>query len=102
MWQSRKQPTVARSSTEAEYRSLADAASEVIWLKKVLAELGVKTSDQATLWCDSMSAGYLSANPVLHSTTKHVAVNYHFVREKVADKSLVVRHISTKSRELIC
>lgn len=73
---------MTRSSTEAEYKSLADAATELVWLKKVLVELGITTSSQAMVWRDNISTGYLAANPILHLTTKHVAVNYHFFREK--------------------
>jgi histone deacetylase 1/2 len=61
-WSARKQPTISRSSTEAEYKALADATAEMI--QKLLQELGVSHSSVARLWCDNLGAKYLSANPV--------------------------------------
>ena len=71
-WSARKQATVSRSSTEAEYKSLANATAEVIWVQTLLAELGVLQSEVARLWCDNIGATYLSANPVFHARTKHI------------------------------
>lgn len=98
-WRLKKQATVARSSTEAEYKSLTDATTEAMWVTEVLHELGAPPSGRSIIWCDSTSAISLSANPVLHNTTKHVAVSFHFVRERVADDGLVVRHVSTKDQQ---
>jgi histone deacetylase 1/2 len=92
-WSARKQATVSRSSTEAEYKALADATAEVIWLQVLLTELGVSQSRAACLWCDNIGATYLSKNPVFHARTKHIEVDYHFVRERVARKLLDIRFI---------
>jgi hypothetical protein len=81
-WSSRKQATVSRSSTEAEYKSLANATIEVMWVQTLLKELGVKGPKFARLWCDNLGATYLSANPVFHARTKHIEVDFHFVRER--------------------
>lgn len=78
-WVSRKQRTVARSSTEAEYKGLADVAAEVTWLVSLLNELRLHSRQLATLWCDNLGATYLAANHVFHARTKHVEVDYHFV-----------------------
>lgn len=94
-WSARKQATVSRSSTEAEYKSLANATAEVIWIQTLLQELRVPSPPAAQLWCDNIGATYLSANPVFHARTKHIEVDYHFVRERVAQKLLNVRFIST-------
>ncbi|XP_019170558.1 PREDICTED: uncharacterized protein LOC109166124 [Ipomoea nil] len=83
-WVSRKQRTVARSSTEAEYKGLADVSAEVTWIVSLLRELGLHSGKPATLWCDNLGATYLCANPVFHARTKHVEIDYHFVRDKVA------------------
>jgi hypothetical protein len=98
-WSSRKQATVSRSSTEAEYRSLANATAELQWLQSLLKELGVFLHSPPTLWCDNLGATYLTANPLFHARTKHIEIDFHFVRDKVASKNIVVRFISTKDQK---
>ena len=80
---------------EAEYKALANATAELIWVQSLLGELGVPQPKVPILWCDNIGATYLSANPVFHARTKHIEVDYHFVRQRVADKQLQVRIIST-------
>ena len=68
-WSARKQATVSRSSTEAEYKALANATAEVIWVQSLLTELGISHPKAAVLWCDNIGATYLSARcfmPVLN------------------------------------
>jgi len=74
-WTARKQATVSRSSTEAEYKLLANATAEVMWVQKLLEELQVPCPKAAQLWCDNIGATYLSANPVFHARTKHIEVD---------------------------
>lgn len=94
-WASRKQKGVARSSTEAEYRAVAATASEVKWLCSVLSELGIQLPQVPVVHCDNIGATYLCANPVFHSRMKHIAIDYHFVRELVQQGYLRVSHITT-------
>ena len=94
-WCARKHATVSRSSTEAEYKALADATAEVMWVQKLLGEFGISHPRAARLWCDNIGATYLTANPVFHARTKHIEIDYHFVRERVAAKLLDVRFISS-------
>ena len=78
-WKSSKQRTVARSSTKAEYKVLADGTAEVIQLQYLLRDLQFLSTSTLTIQCDNLGATYLSANPIFHTRTKHVEVDYHFV-----------------------
>jgi histone deacetylase 1/2 len=97
-WSARKQATVSRSSTEAEYKSLANATAKVIWIESLLGELGIKKREVSCLWCDNMGATYLSSNPIFHARTKHIEIDFDFVRERVANKKLEIRFISSKDQ----
>ncbi|KAJ4816146.1 hypothetical protein LUZ62_028712 [Rhynchospora pubera] len=97
-WSAKKQPTVSRSSTEAEYRSLALTSAEILWLRYLLAELHVAMPDIPTLWCDNIGATFLASNPSFHARTKHIEIDYHFVRERIASNELRVRFISSKDQ----
>lgn len=97
-WSARKQPTVSRSSTEAEYKSLANATAELIWVEALLQELGVRIAQIPCLWCDNLGATYLSANPVFHARAKHIEIDFHFVRERVTRKQLQIRFIPSRDQ----
>lgn len=97
-WSSKKQKGVARSSTEAEYRSVANTASEVRWLCSLLTELGITLRAVPTIYCDNVGATYLCANPVFHSRMKHLALDYHFIRNQVQAGILRVSHVSTRDQ----
>jgi hypothetical protein len=92
-WSARKQATVSRSSTEAEYKSLDNATAELIWVEALLKELGVKLKEKPSLLCDNLCATYLSANHVFHAQTKHIEIDFHFVRERVANNQLVIQFL---------
>lgn len=83
-WCSKKQPTVSRSSAESEYRSLAHACSETAWLSYLLFELGQPLKFPTYLYCDNISATYMAVNPIFHARTRHIELDYHFIRERVA------------------
>ena len=97
-WESKKQPTVSRSSAEAEYRSLAGVVAELSWIKSLLSELRVHQPRAPIVWCDNLNTVLLSANPVLHARTKHVELDLFFVREKVMRKEIEVRHIPASAQ----
>ncbi|KAL6336783.1 hypothetical protein AAG906_036097 [Vitis piasezkii] len=87
-WCSKKQKTVARSSIKAEYRAVALTAAKVTWVSHLRSELGITLQQFPTIYCDNLIATYLC----------HIALDYHFVREKVVDGSLKVAHINTHSQ----
>ncbi|KAL3835707.1 hypothetical protein ACJIZ3_010443 [Penstemon smallii] len=97
-WRSKKQSTIARSSTEAEYKALAHATCEVIWLQSLLTDLGIFASKPPILFCDNLGATYLSKNPIMHSRTKHVDINYHFVRDRVQSRAIQISFLSSKDQ----
>lgn len=69
-----------------------------MWVQKLLEELKIPHSPTARLWCDNIGAKYLSENPIFHARTKHIEIDYHFVREQVTQKLLEVRFISSEDQ----
>uniref|UniRef100_A0A453IDZ6 Reverse transcriptase Ty1/copia-type domain-containing protein n=1 Tax=Aegilops tauschii subsp. strangulata TaxID=200361 RepID=A0A453IDZ6_AEGTS len=94
-WSSKRQPTVSRSSAEAEYRAVANAVAECSWLRQPLQELLCDVHKATLVYCDNVSIVYLSANPVHHRRTKHIELDIHFVCEQVALGRIRVLHVST-------
>ena len=76
-WSSKKQKGVARSSIEAEYRSVANTSAEIRWICSLLVELGIHISSAPVIYCDNVGATYLCANPIFHSRMKHLTLDYH-------------------------
>jgi hypothetical protein len=97
-WSSKKQPTVALSSMEAKYRGAAIAACEVVWLQKLLSDLGQSVAAPVVIYYDNISSILLTNNPVYHARTKHIEVHYHFIREKVLAKEIDFIHVNTKDQ----
>ncbi|GJY31917.1 ribonuclease H-like domain-containing protein [Tanacetum coccineum] len=83
-WSSKRQSTLSRSSAEADYRGVANAVAETCWLRKLLRELHTPLSSATLVYCDNVSAVYMSCNPVHHQCTKHIEIDIHFVRDLVA------------------
>lgn len=94
-WNAWKQAIVSRCSTKTKYKALANATAEVMWIQTLLDELGIHSPKAAHLWCDNIGATYLSANPIFHARTKHIKMDYHFVREWVAQKLLDIQFVPT-------
>lgn len=82
-WRSNKQSVVARSSVEAEFRSMALKICEFLWLKIILEDLKVRWKALIKLYCDNKSTINIARNPVQHDRTKHVEVDRQFVKEKL-------------------
>ena len=94
-WSAKKQCTASCSSTEAEYRALASTIAELYWLRMLLRYFGIFLPQPLLLWCDNVSALAIASNPVFHACTKHIEVDYHFVRETVLRHDLLIKFIST-------
>ncbi|GJR51284.1 retrovirus-related pol polyprotein from transposon TNT 1-94 [Tanacetum coccineum] len=91
-----KQPTVSRSSAEAEYRSMATTRCEFTWLKSLLIiSLGVHGSRPMRLFCNNTAAIHIASNPVFHDRTKHIEVDCYYVREQIQAGNIVTSHVST-------
>jgi hypothetical protein len=97
-WNSKKQPTVALSTTEAEYLALGQAAKESIWLKKLLTELGFHQKDRPIeINSDNQGAIALTKNPTFHARTKHIDIRHHFLREKYEAKEIAIAYCGTNT-----
>jgi hypothetical protein len=94
-WAAKRQTVVSRSSAEAEYRAVANDVAEASWMHQLLHELHSPLQRATLVYCDNVSAVYLSTNPVQHQRTKHVEIDLHFVRERVAAGDVRVLNVLT-------
>ena len=94
-WDSRKQRTVALSTTEAKYMAMSEATKEAIHLKRFLQELGESGKKSIKLLVDNYSPQKLATNPVYHARTKHIDIRHHFVREIVESGEIVLEHVAS-------
>lgn len=99
-WQSKKQTSVAQSSTEAEYVALASATKEALWLRTFLSEIYGTTFDASgdsgtLLLIDNQSAMSLAKNSTFHDRTKHITVCHHFIRDEIEEQRIRVEYVPT-------
>ncbi|CAL1406372.1 unnamed protein product [Linum trigynum] len=97
-WKTKKQTTVSRSSSEAEYRALAHLVCEVQWLRRLLAELTVQVPLPISIYCDNRSAIHIAENPVFHERTKHIEIDMHVTRERIKSGLIKLEHVGTTSQ----
>jgi hypothetical protein len=97
-WSAKRQTVVSCSSAEAEYRTVANGVAKATWLRQLLHELQTLPSRCTLVYCDNISAVYLSTNPVQHQRTKHVEIDLHFIREKIAIGQVRILHVPTTSQ----
>ena len=81
---------VSRSTTESEYRGVANRVAKIAWTESLLRELSITPTRPFLILCDNISATYLVVNPILHAQTKHMEIDYHFVQERVIQRSFSV------------
>eukprot|EP00253_Pinus_taeda_P025478 PITA_25478 len=93
-WMSKKQSVVALSTTEAEYMAATHASKEAVWLQRLCSSMGL-VQGAIRIDCDSQSAIFLAKNPAYHSKTKHIDVQYHFVRDMIEDKKVLLGKVDT-------
>ncbi|GJX35907.1 ribonuclease H-like domain-containing protein [Tanacetum coccineum] len=114
-WSSKYQHTLSHSSAEAEYRRVSNVVAETAWIRNLLRELQAPLFTATLVYCDNVSDVYMSTNPVQHQRTKHIEIDIHFVRDKVANQNHtkfytipvppdIIRDIFTKAfpNPLIC
>jgi hypothetical protein len=94
-WVAKRQPIISRSSAEAAYSVVANGVVEASWLRQLLHELHNPLQRATLVYCDNVSAVHLSTNPVQHQRTKHVEIDMHFVRERVAAGDIRVLSVPT-------
>lgn len=97
IWNSRRQHTVALSSTEAEYMASTHATKEALWLRSILHEMSLLPPGPTLIYGDNQGAIALGKNPEHHQRTKHIDIQYHFVRIHVQRKNVVFDYIVTTS-----
>ncbi|CAO2822882.1 unnamed protein product [Amaranthus hypochondriacus] len=97
-WKAKRQSIVARSSGEAEYRAMALTICEVMWLKKLFKDLGLKHTGITTLYCDNKAALAIASNLVHHERMKHVDIDYHFIRDQVNAHTVHPTYIPSHSQ----
>ncbi len=97
-WNNKKQPTVALLSTKVEYRGATIATCEIVWLQKLLSDLGQLVDAHVVIYYDNIGSILLANNLVYHARTKHIEVHYHFNKEKVLAKEIDLIHVSAENQ----
>ncbi|MCO5608682.1 hypothetical protein L7F22_062896 [Adiantum nelumboides] len=95
-WLSKKQPTVATSSCEAEYRAVFTATVECVWLRRLMVDLGVGQDTANTIYTDNQSALAVVRNPAFHAYTKHIEVHYYYVMERLSVGEINLAYVPTQ------
>ncbi|KAJ9560828.1 hypothetical protein OSB04_005988 [Centaurea solstitialis] len=97
-WSSKRQGVISRSSAETEYRGVANAVAETSWIRNLLRKLHRPPTKATIVYCDNVSAVYMSSNPVQHQRKKHIEMDIHFVRDKVVIGHVRVLHVPSSSQ----
>jgi len=98
-WKSKKQQTVSRSSSEAEYHAIASATCEIQWLHHLVQDLKIDHQRLSILYCDNLSTIQIASNQVFHERTKHIEIDCHLIREKIKQGVIKLLHINTHHQQ---
>ena len=95
-WSSKKQSTVALSTTEAEYIALTHAAKQLTWIWRLLNEIGLEQRDPTAIRCDNLSTITITRDVTYHARTKHINIYYHYICKKVASNEASLTYVASK------
>ena len=97
-WKSKKQDVVAKFNAKVEYRAITIATSELIRLKYLFQELRFGKDEHMKLICDNQAVLHISSNPVFHERTKHIEMDCHFMREKIASRCMTISFVNSNDK----
>ncbi|XP_047253962.1 secreted RxLR effector protein 161-like [Capsicum annuum] len=97
-WKSKKLSVVARSSAEAEYRAMAVATCELVWIRQLLREIKFGETGKMELVCDNQAALHIASNSVFNERTKHIEIDCHFFREKILSGDIVTKFVKSSDQ----
>lgn len=97
-WRSKKQKVVARSSAEAAFRGMVHGVCELLWIKRVIRDLGIKVNEPMSLYCDNQAAVKIANNPVQHDRTKHVEIDRHFIKDHLEKKTIELPFVNSEDQ----
>ena len=97
-WHNKKQVYVSLSTAEAEYIATTSCCTQVLWMSQTLSDMGIDVSKPISILCDNTSAINISKNPIMHSRTKHIAINFHFLQEKVLANEVCIHFVRSQDQ----
>eukprot|EP00253_Pinus_taeda_P024914 PITA_24914 len=97
-WFSKKQSSIALSTSEAEYVAVAYCFTQLLWMMQTLQDIQVTCTSPISIFCDNTSAISISKNPIMHSKTKHIPIKYHFLREQVLEQKVKLEYVASKEQ----
>eukprot|EP00253_Pinus_taeda_P026412 PITA_26412 len=97
-WFSKKQSSIALSTTEAEYVAAASCYTQLLWMMQTLQDIQITCTPPISNLCDNTNAISISKNPIMHSKTKHIPIKYHFIREQVLEQKVKLEYVTSKEQ----
>lgn len=97
-WSTRRQASVAASSTEAEYMALFEGVREALWLKSLVVSMNIEISKPITIYEDNNGCISIANNPSNHKKSKHIDIKYHFSREQIEKNVIKLEYVSTENQ----